>query len=277
MSKITQSQLTEIIKYYENVRSLTLLSEKFNICKSTLYYHLKKMKVDTKLDKSKQGDRIRKFNIDPHFFSDINTRDKAYILGILHSDGSITKRGNQVRIKLCDLDLLETINRKIYINRPTYSGGQDKPSYKKNATIVISHPQIYEDVQKHGCCLNKTYNLEFPNTIPNELMGDYLRGFFDGDGCIYVNNKFKYRPATIKIIATRKWVEGLINYLRLIGISSTFYDDKRHDNRITGFTISNVGAILEFYKLIYRDIIDQIFLQRKYDKYTEYFNFKTNL
>jgi intein/homing endonuclease len=274
---MVQSQLIEIINYYKEVQSLTLLSEKFNICKSTLYYHLKKSGVDTKLDRKKLGERVRKFEIDPNFFSKIDTRDKAYITGILHSDGCITKRNNQVRIKLCDLDLLEEINKKIYKNRPTYSGGQSIPSHKKNSCIVISHPQIYTDVQKHGCCLDKTYNLKFPTTISEDLMSDYLRGFFDGDGCIYVNKKLKYRPATVKIIATRVWCESLVSYLNTLGIQSTIYDDKRHDNRVTGFTISNVSDILNFHRLIYKDINNQIFLKRKYDKYTEHFNFKTAL
>ena len=171
---------------------------------------------------------------------------------------------------------MQEINSKIYKDRPLYTDSSTKKGHKKNALLVITHSQIYTDVQKHGCCLDKTYNLKFPTTIPDKLMGDYLRGFFDGDGSIYIYEKKSYRPATVKIVATRKWAEGLINWLSHKDIKATIYNDKRHDKRITGFHICNVPDLIKFYNLIYEDLDNQIFLKRKYNTYSEYVNFKLN-
>jgi intein/homing endonuclease len=270
---VSDELLPEIIKYYLETKSMTEVSKKFDIKAPTLYYTLNKEGVDLTIDLKRNGERVRKFAIDPDYFEEINTRDKAYITGMLHSDGCITRTG-QVRIKLCDLELLEEISSKIYKDRPLYNGG-GKGRNKKNKLLVITQEKIYRDVQKHGCCLDKTYNLEFPTTIPNYLMGDYLRGFFDGDGSIYIYEKKSYRPATVKIVATRKWAENLVKWLKQFDIDSAIYDDKRHDNRITGFHVCNVPSLIKFYDLIYKDIEDQIFLKRKFDRYSDYYKFKT--
>jgi len=271
---IEDQKLQSLFTFYSEVRSLTLVSERFGYTKSYIYRLLKENKIDTTLDRTKLGERIRKYSLDPYYFSEINSRDKAYITGMLHSDGCITRGTKQVRIKLTDIDLIEEINSKIYKDRPLYYNLATQKN-KRNGLLVITHSQIYEDVQKHGCCLDKTYNLEFPTTIPKEFMGDYFRGFFDGDGSIYIYEKKMYRPATVKIVATRKWALGAVKYLKYLNIDSALYDDKRHDNRITGLHICNVPSLLDFYRLIYSDIKDQIFLKRKYEKFSDYFNFKT--
>lgn len=268
--------LQPLIDFYLEVKSATLVSDKFGLSKSKVYRILRDNNVDTTIDRVKAGERVRKYKLDPYYFSEINTRDKAYITGILHSDGCITSTTKQVRIKLTDLELMREINSKIYKDRPLYTDSSTKEGHKKNALLVITHSQIYADVQKHGCCLDKTYNLEFPTTISDKLMGDYLRGFFDGDGSIYIYEKKSYRPATVKIVATRKWAEGLIEWLHSENIKAAIYDDKRHDNRITGLYVCNVPDLIKFYNLIYEDLDSQIFLKRKYDAYTEYVNFKLN-
>lgn len=271
--KITKENLQLVIDCYNQLRSLDAVSKQFSISIPTIYKALKEAGVSTSINRKLLGERIRKYELDPHYFSEIDTRDKAYITGILHSDGCITRGTKQVRIKLTDLDLIEEINSKIYKDRPLYYSNPTN-HHKKAGIMVITHHQVYEDVQKHGCCLDKTYNLEFPTTIPDELMGDYFRGFFDGDGCVYINKKLSYKPANITIVATRKWVKGAIAWLDKIGIRVSEYDDRRHDNRITKFTLSDVKSIKKFYEFMYADLENQIYLKRKFEKYKENIEFR---
>lgn len=266
--KITEENLQSVIDCYNRLRSLDAVSKELAISIPTIHRALKEAGVNTSLDRKLLGERIRKYELDPYYFSEINTRDKAYITGILHSDGCITRGTKQVRIKLTDLDLIEEINSKIYKDRPVYYSNPTN-HHKKGGTMVITHPQIYEDVQKHGCCLDKTYNLEFPTNIPDELMGDYFRGFFDGDGCIYINEKLSYKPANVTIVATNKWVNGAVEYLLTKNIRGSNYRDKRHDQRIGRLTLKDVISIKLFYELIYKDLKEQIYLKRKFETYSE--------
>lgn len=266
--KITEENLQTVIDSYNQLRSLDAVSKKLAISIPTIHRALKEAGINTSLDRKLLGERIRKYELDPYYFSKIDTRDKAYIMGILHSDGCITRGTKQVRLKLTDVELLEEINSKIYKERiPYYS--EAKGNNKRGATMVITHEQIFQDVQKHGCCFDKSYFLEFPTTIPDELMGDYFRGMFDGDGCVYVNKNLSYKPANVTIVATNNWVNGAIEYLLTKNIRGSNYQDKRHDQRVGRLTLKDVTSIKLFYEFIYKDLENQIYLKRKFETYTE--------
>lgn len=274
--KINEQNLHQIIDYYNNVKSLRDTSEHFNISIPTIHNTLKESGVPTKIDRKNLGEKIRKFKLDPYYFSKIDNRDKAYIMGLLHSDGCVCKGTRQVRLKLTDIELVEAVNSKIYENRPLYISEANGRN-KKAATMVITHDQIFKDVQKHGCGFNKSYSLEFPTTIPEHLMNDYFRGFFDGDGCVYINNGLSYKPITVSIIATNNWIQGAIKFLSNYNIRGKNYHDRRHDSRIGSLTISDVTSVRLFYEYIYKEINNQIYLERKYNVYSEGVLFKMSL
>lgn len=126
--------------------------------------------------------------INSDFFAN-PTPEMAYVLGVFMSDGYLTKKtsGNLfLCLKLNDQDLLETI--KILMNFEgsvcgaglTQSGNQ---SYK----IEISDPKIIEDVQKWGVVERKTLTAKFPLELPQEYWRDFIRGIFDGDGCVHLS------------------------------------------------------------------------------------------
>jgi len=266
---------SDVINLYLEEKSLAKVADYYNISIGSLYNFLKKNNVDTTLDKVKQSSKVRKYKFDENYFENIDTRNKAYITGLLHSDGFINIKSNQVRLKLTDLELVKKVSDVIYENgRKLYFDSSTKENHKPNLSLVVTSNKFMNDCIKHGCVHQKTFNLKFPTTIPEPLMGDYLRGMFDGDGCVHVNNNFKYRPATIKIVATKNWSLGLVEWLKERDIKSTIYDDKRHDDRVTGFTISNVQDVIKFYYLIYNNIENELFLDRKYEKYKDYINFK---
>lgn len=206
---------------------------------------------------------------------DMQTSESAYITGVLHSDSHIRKNG-VITIKSTDLDWLEEIREIIFPNttRGVKIYNDNNQNHKSAGLLFMHNNKLLEDANINGCFNNKTYDLDFPTTIPDELMGDYLRGFFDGDGCIYVYDKYKCKSALVSISTTKQWSEGLIKWLRNKNIKAVIYEDKRHDNRIGALTISNIPDIIRFYNLIYNNIEDKLFLYRKYEKYTNYIKFK---
>lgn len=271
---IPENLIPEIITYYLQVKSLKECSNKFGYKPETIWNTLKRNNVDTKRDHKFTGEKIRKFQINPNLFEEINSRDTAYITGLLHSDGCVSTKGNQIRFKSTDLDFLQQVSDKIYKNKPIYIEKQINENHKPTGSIIISHDKIYQDAIKHGCCISKSYNLKFPTTIADDFIGDYLRGFFDGDGCIYVRNTFKYKPAQVSIIATKSWSEGCQFWLNQNSIESKIYQDKRHDTRIAVLVVNIPEYIERFYNLIYFELDNQLYLKRKFDYFSDYILFR---
>jgi len=144
-----------------------------------------------KKEKNKIYDFHPKFNL--HYFSAINTKEKAYWLGFLFADGSISyKRGGR-KMKSKNLRLRFGLNAKDRdsINRvnllaktlgiePKYVGIKSNGLYGFEVTC----DNLVNDLIKHGLLVgkNKTYQIEIPSLDKRELVLAFLLGYFDGDG-----------------------------------------------------------------------------------------------
>jgi intein-encoded DNA endonuclease-like protein len=45
------------------------------------------------------------------------------------------------------------------------------------------------DLEKWGCVENKTFKLNFPDFISEELIPHFIRGYFDGDGSVFLHKQ----------------------------------------------------------------------------------------
>lgn len=156
---------------------------------------------------------------DQSLFSEINTTEKAYLVGILTADGSINEKGG---ITLCltesDRYLLDNINTKVLNDSGTIflSHKEDK---KPRAVLSFNGKQICRDLAEFGIVPKKTYSLlSLSSKIPAKFYPDYIRGLYDGDGvcsksnggirvgyCAY-NKEFteSYQNYLCKILGMRK-------------------------------------------------------------------------
>jgi hypothetical protein len=127
-----------------------------------------------------------------NYFNEINTQEKAYILGLLYADGcnSTESRTINIALKEDDLNILIKIKNAIKASQEiklrkrslekSNIGYQRKDMYK----LSITDKQISEDLTKWGCVKAKTFKLKFPYFLQKELIKHFIRGYFDGDGCI---------------------------------------------------------------------------------------------
>ena len=81
-----------------------------------------------------------------------------------------------------------------------------------------------------GCTPRKTYNLTFPNDdiVPKEFKRDFIRGFFDGDGCICVTQNNTH--ITLTLTGMQPMLESISNYLIsecVLRVNPTYHQDKR--------------------------------------------------
>lgn len=132
------------------------------------------------------------------FFKNIQTEIQAYLLGFFASDGTIDKKRSTMTIKLNEKDseIIELFRNiispdaRIFIN----DGYESKATVRKRTIktnkikgINITSIIIRNSLVEKGFGFNKTYSeLHIPE-IPKHLIRHFVRGYFDGDGCISGN------------------------------------------------------------------------------------------
>lgn len=118
-------------------------------------------------------------------FQKIDTPEKAYVLGLYYSDGyiSINTKGSYhsgITLHKNDKELLLQI-KQIF---PFFKYSEGKRSV---CELRLDLKAGVYDLQSNGVLLRKStenkFKLRFPK-IPSNLYSHFIRGVFDGDGCI---------------------------------------------------------------------------------------------
>lgn len=135
----------------------------------------------------------RKYNLNTHYFREISSREKAYILGFIYADGCVSEGGLFFGQHAQDREILEYIKECLGYSGPIF---YDRPNklgqiYYHDELRIYSK-KLVEDLNKHGVMQRKSLILEEPS-IEQELNGPFIRGYFDGDGSagLYENGKYK--------------------------------------------------------------------------------------
>jgi intein/homing endonuclease len=116
-----------------------------------------------------------------------------------------------------------------------------------------------------GLVVNKAKRMKLPD-IPNQYIGDFVRGYFDGDGCIWSGNSHKYRlKQTMSLLlvftsASIAFLSELFFLLKKQGIrgGSLF---KSKDGNYARLSFSTLDA-LKIYEIMYNNPT-KLFLSRK--------------
>lgn len=202
----------------------------------------------------------------------------AYILGYLFADGSLEDasylRGKYLRITSCDISTIQTIRKalesghKIIKLAPTTENG--KPRY----FLRIGDHTIYNDLISLGLTPNKSLTMLFPKHIPSGLLSDFIRGYFDGDGTIYLERrKNNYIPRAVFTSGSKKFLENLSSLITRhcsLAKIKKIYDSHRSYQLV--YKTKEAMKVLDF--MFSRVGNKNIFLERKYNIYN---SFKSNL
>jgi hypothetical protein len=258
MSKFTLDQELEIIKIKkEGILTNKEIQVKFNIKHKNTIYQI--------IDRGGREHIIpnKKYNVNENYFENIDTEDKAYWLGFLYADGCVRLReGGELRLKLkkSDKNHIELFNKCLNSNYPIkneiYYAGIKK--YKCESEYVnISNTKLVKDLIKQGCIQTKTFKIKFPDLNEN-LMNHFIRGYFDGDGCIYKVKKLK-NTFQIFIAGNENFTQSLREHLSKIFNSDKILVYLKHKTYI--LVINNKLDCLKFKNYIYNNFIT--FLKRK--------------
>lgn len=149
-------------------------------------------------------------------FFDTWTVDMAYVLGYFAADGHMYKNRNGSRYMAftsTDKELLVSIKEILRVTNAIEGYLYSREARKTKYILQIGSKIIYDKLLKFGFTPNKSLTLNFPN-IPNQFLGYFLRGYFDGDGCAGFykiqrkDRKSKYLLLTIQLrCGSKKFLE----------------------------------------------------------------------
>ncbi len=107
----------------------------------------------------------------------------AYAVGLIATDGNLSKSGRHIELTSKDTDQLETFLR--CVDRCDVPISTKSGQYRKNITrIQFGDVVLYQFLLSIGLTQRKTKTLG-PLDIPHKYFADFVRGVFDGDGCSY--------------------------------------------------------------------------------------------
>lgn len=229
-----------------------------------------------------------KFNED--FFKDINTENRAYWLGFLYADGCIVdmklKDGTkipqtvQISISINDIEILYKFMKDIELDKNIYIGTQyNKKSITQYCRLQVGSSVMCSDLIKHGCFPRKTYTLKFPYEIPEELIRHFIRGYFDGDGSIYLCERMQYDRRRGKEYLQQNFCcnfQGTYDFLKsletVLNRNNIITRPIRNGHgNVYSLDFGRRDSMINFFHYIYDDC--NVCLNRKYNKFIDCFKY----
>lgn len=264
----SQDQINYITQEYNNHHSAPTIAKQFGVSTEAIRTVLRKAGVKIlSISELQQLSHPR----DSLFFEKIDTPQKAYWLGFLYADGYVSK-DNAIRINL-KKDDEEHLNK--FMKAIEYVNGKIKYSQKRaegkvyeQAYCQIKDAVMASDLADKGCVNKKSLVLTFPSEdkLPKPLYSHFIRGYFDGDGCLTwsISGKNKRRNYKVNFVGT----EAMLNKIRDV-LKKDKLALERHENYYVLNVCGNkqVKTVLEF---LYKDATDDICLTRKRQKYEDF-------
>ena len=253
--------MNDIISLYESGLSIRKIALCINKDRKYISKVLKRNNIKIRY----QTETSRRYYCDENYFHVIDSQEKAYWLGFIAADGYLlTKREREnlkfgITLSSVDKKHLELFNKciKSTYEIKTYSGS----GYNKNGKfvrLIISSNQMVNDLRKYSIIEHKTGILKFPNNIPNTYYKDFVRGYIDGNGSIFLEKQSKqWRLSITGSYDILYNINLILKRTNKISKSKNIWEVKYGGNK-------NVLKLLSY---LYDDAT--IKLERKYGKYIE--------
>ncbi len=202
----------------------------------------------------------RKYSLDREdFFEIIDSPEKAYWLGFIAADGGLRSPehggGRRLTLNLSakDKSHLILLNSVLGSSRPLRRWKSKGPN--GGYRLSISSAKMCRDLESHGIIPRKTFSLEPPTGIPSRLNLHFIRGYFDGDGSVYVHKRSgriraKITSASLGIL---EWIQEIVGFgsIRQESNKSTFTLNLS-PKRFYEFLYDSGSVYLERKKLVFQ-------------------------
>lgn len=229
--------------------------------------------IEDRVENDEKVIKKDKYEVNTNAFSRIDSEEKAYWLGFLYADGYNSGKYVQLTITKYDYNHMKKYRTFLKSNHPIHYRSVDN-----TVNITISDSNMANSLSVAGCVRGKTYCSSFPGrkTLPKVFVRDFVRGYFDGDGCIYkmlyvnrtrINTQERQIPKVQFTIKSERFADGLIEAIKaMCGVEFKKYRYKTID-RLDVYLQGQV-EIRTFLDCIYKE--SSVFLTRKYKQYLAY-------
>ena len=198
---LTDDDVSQIVKLNAEEQAPREIEENLGISSSTVRKVLKKLGIESRslseainLALSRGRDKNRNSinaNIKLDFFEQM-TVELAWFLGAVCSDGSIgfnygpNKITCSFSLASIDRDFVEKLGALVGLSpSKSISSTYSKPIW----TLRCSNKRFVSHLKKLGIRSNKSSSVTIPEAIPPELIRHFIRGYFEGDGCVSKTSK----------------------------------------------------------------------------------------
>lgn len=168
-------------KLMDNCKTRQEIADYFKVSRTTVNSWIKDLNIKYP---------TKRMYINHQYFDDINSEDKAYLLGFFIADGCIRyiKRKHVISYVLSfdnavdDQDAIELLHSKIC---PEATLGIKNVNMKSQYSLSWTSEHMAKTLAKYNIYPGKTKDQTFfipQNVIPKNLWRHFVRGFIDGDG-----------------------------------------------------------------------------------------------
>nr|DAH00694.1 MAG TPA: endonuclease [Crassvirales sp.] len=246
-------KLEEIVELYNTYNNIGIIAEKLNCCTANISKRLRKAGISINRDYSKRRKSSReKLYVDESYFKSIDTEDKAYFLGLMYADGSVSK--NTFYLKLKDEDIIQEFKK--YLKAET-----NIKIINNQYSLTICRQSMCNDLINQGCYINKTASIRFP-FLDKKLMRHFIRGFYDGDGSLILNANRSHNCLNFTS-GSLEFLQQLQDNLKGVSITNGgISKEKNYEVWHLRYGGKQVHIILDW---LYNS--SNLYLKRKYNKY----------
>jgi hypothetical protein len=207
--------------------------------------------------------------INDDYFATIDTEQKAYWLGFITADGCISQSAGDLRAFHFNLKRSDRQTIMLFVESIKYDGGVRDFTSKNKKTGKIYYKSGV-DFNNRVFCLHllskgwdefkKLDNPRLFTELPNELKRHFVRGFFDGDGCIS-RNKTRFKSHYISFAGSYNILSAIEDYLVISLGFKKKYPKKSKRHKVYRIGWNGNRQVDRFGEWIYKDAT--FWLERK--------------
>jgi len=198
----------------------------------------------------------------------------AYVLGFFAADGNMIKNkrgGHFISFEITDRNLLEKI-RDVLGSNHKIAMRKRRNSWKQSYSLQIGSKLMFNELLSLGLTAHKSKTIKLPK-VPEKYFPDFLRGYFDGDGCAQLGRYWRKDRRKWKWQFTVNFTSGSKKFLEELWIAlKPFVAGGRLGKKSRGYElIFSQKDGFALFDLMYDNVPAKMFLERKYDIFQKAF------
>lgn len=271
-AKIEKEQLEQLLQQY----TIKEIAKKLEVSESTIKRYKQKfnLSINPEIGRKVNSEKHTLYSCNNTYFDNIDTMNKAYLLGFICADGFLTTF-NEVGIGVsqADEDVVKFFQKELLSNKPLHY--KEDSQGHKSVELRIQNYNLANALKSYSIIPNKSLVLNIETVIQTanlneEQISVFLLGYFDGDGCISIgtNAKTGQKYFEMNITGTK---ETLNYFYRYFDNKGTF--TKRHADDKNNYTLqmsNNYSTIYNALSKLYK-YVDKLdfYYNRKYQKFKQ--------